>query len=953
MAKDTARNRSQEKDKDQESSKGINRREFLVSTSAAALGAATLAHATETPAAKSPQAFRSAAGSVIPYTRKELLGGPRQERVLTAEHLSEVAFPLGGIGSGTVSLGGRGQLRDWEIFNRPGKGKILPFSFVALWARPEGEAATVKVVEGALLPPFRGGGGYHRESAEGLPRFKEARFTGTYPFAKIEFEDESVPVQVSLQAFNPFIPLNVDDSSLPVAILQYHLRSASKKPVDLALGFSLLNAVGYDGKADLDGTRHPGFGQNLNRLRQESSDSVPINGLEMTSAKYGLDDLGYGSMALLTTSPQVTAKTAWAKGDWWDPFQKWYDEFAATGAMHDAGAPEPTEDGRSSYATLAPHLRLAPGESQMVTFVLAWYFPVRENYWNDEKEVKGARLRNYYGTRFQSAWEVAAHAASRLAELEAKTRAFDDVFYSATLPTYVLESVTSQAAILRTNTCMLLDGKQFFAFEGCDDNAGCCAMNCTHVWNYEQALAFLYPELERSMRHTDFVYNTRENGDMAHRTLVPVGRARWNFIPAADGQMGCIMKLYREWQISGDDDFLRPLWPAAKRALEFSWTDWDPDKSGVFVGQQHNTYDIQFYGPNPMMATLYQGALRAGELMARAMGDDSAADSYQEVREKGLKNLEQVWNGEYYVQKIPPVDKIRPIAKYADANWYTDTVQDGQIRYQCGEGCLSDQLLGVWMATVLGLDAGWSPEHVHKTLQSIYRYNFRNNFYDHPNTQRIYALNDEKGLLLCSWPKGGRPKLPFPYSDEVWTGIEFQVAAHMIYQGLLEEGLAIVKGVTDRYDGQRRNPWNEVECGSHYSRAMSSWSVLLALSGYEFSARDQRLSFAPRLNPENFRCFFAAGSGWGAYEQRTQTASLMAHVEVHHGQVPLRYLKLKNEHGASLTALQVEGPDGKAVSGSKLEGKGKDLLIDFGDAVVITAGNSLRVTLAPSHAKTV
>lgn len=935
-----------DQDKDQDNAKGINRREFLVSTSAAALGAATLAQAKDAPATKSPQAFRSQAGSVIPYSKQELMLQGKKQRVFTGEHLTEVAFPLGGIGTGTVSLGGRGQLRDWEIFNRPGKGKILPFSFVALWARPEGEAATVKVVESLLLPPFRGAGGFHRDSAEGLPRFKTARFSGTYPFARIDFEDDTVPVQVSLEAFNPFIPLNVDDSSLPVAVFQYHLRSLSKKPVELSLAFSLLNAVGYDGKADLEGTRHPGFGKNLATLRHEEAEGVQINGLDLSSTKYAPTDLGYGSIALLTNSSEVTAQTSWAHGDWWDSFQKWYDEFARTGQVHDLDPAKPSEDGRSDYATLAPRLKLQPGESKTISFLLAWYFPVRENYWNDEKEVKGQKLRNYYGTRFQSAWEVGSHTISRLKELEEKTRTFDDIFYSTNLPGYVLETVSSQAAIIRTNTCMLLDGKQFFAFEGCDDNAGCCPMNCAHVWNYEQALAFLYPELERSMRHTDYTYDMRSDDSMAFRTLVPVGRAQWDFRPAADGQMGTIMKLYREWQISGDDDFLRQLWPAAKRALEFSWTHWDADKDGLFEGQQHNTYDIEFYGPNPMMSTLYQGALRAGELMATAMGDTAAAESYRQVREKGVKNLEQLWNGEYYVQKVPPTEKIRPMEKYADANWFKDAVGDGEIRYQFGEGCLSDQLLGAWMAKVLDLDPGCSSERMHKTLQSIYRYNFRNNFYDHPNTQRIYALNDERGLLLCSWPKGGRPALPFPYSDEVWTGIEFQVAAHMIYEGLIEEGLAIVKGVADRYDGVRRNPWNEIECGNHYARALASWSVLTALSGYRYSAKERSMNFGPLLNADNFKCFFAAGSGWGAYSQRAQGSSLAARLEVHYGEVPLRYLKLRNDSGSVLKVGALIGPDGKPVTGHKLESKGKALQVDFGNPVLITAGQSIQINLS-------
>ncbi|MBO0799848.1 MAG: hypothetical protein J2P31_13590, partial [Blastocatellia bacterium] len=644
-----------------------------------------------------------------------------------------------------------------------------------------------------MLPPFRGSGGFKRNSAEGLPRLKGAQFTGDYPFARLSFEDDSLPIAVSLEAFNPFVPLNVDDSSLPVAVFHYHLKSTSSRAIDLSLAFSLLNAVGYDGQGNFDDRFYHGFGKNLNELKRDKAGETPIAGLYMTSSKYRPDDILYGSMALVTTAPEITARTSWPHGEWWDSFQKWYDEFATRGEMLDTGSREPSADGASEYATLAPRFRLLPGESRTVTFVLAWYFPMRENYWNSNKEVKGQKLRNYYATRFKSAWEVGLHTLSRLEQLEQQSREFANVFYATQVPGHVLEAVSSQAAILRTNTCLLLEGKQFFAFEGCNDNGGCCPMNCTHVWNYEQTLAFFYPELERSMRHTDFAYNMRADDSMAFRTLLPLGLAQWDFRPAADGQMGCIMKLYREWQISGDDDFLRQHWPAAKKALEFAWTHWDADKDGLMEGEQHNTYDIEFYGPNSMMSTLYLGALRAGELMAQAANDSAAAESYRTIREKGLKNLEELWNGDFYIQKVPPPEKIHPMEKYARDNWQARTVQDGEIRYQFGEGCLSDQLLGAWFADMIGLDVGLSQERIRKALESIYRYNFRNEFYDYPNTQRIYALNDEKGLVLCSWPKGGKPRLPFVYSDEVWTGIEFQVAAHMIHHGMLEEGLAIVK----------------------------------------------------------------------------------------------------------------------------------------------------------------
>jgi len=924
--------------------KPINRRDFLGSTSAAALGFAALQKASPLSA---PQAFRSPAGSVIPFYR-ETLFEPGVPRVFTGRELSEVAFPLGGIGTGTVSLGGRGQLRDWEIFNRPGKGKILPFSFVALWARPETGGSPVRVVEASLEPPFRGGGGFSRNSAEGLPRFRSAKFTGAYPFARIEFEDPHLPVTVSLEAFNPFIPQNVDDSSLPVSVFQYQLKAAENRGCEVALAFSLLNAVGYDGKANLEGTRHAGFGQNITKVRTDKLAGLSLTGLEMTSSRYKPDETQFGSLALLCTAESVTTRTAWPTGDWWDPFQKWYDEFAADGEMHDPALSGPTTDGQSNYATLAPRLNLAPGESRTITFLLAWYFPNRENYWNEEKEVKGQKLRNYYATRFSDAWDVARYTAAHLPGLEQQSRDFEKAFYSSSLPGHVLEAVSSQAAILRTNTCMLLEGKQFFAFEGCDDNEGCCPMNCTHVWNYEQALAFLFPELERSMRHTDFTYNMRDDDSMAFRTLVPVGRAQWNFRPAADGQMGSIMKLYREWQNSGDNEFLKQHWPAGKRALEFAWTHWDADKDGLMEGQQHNTYDIEFYGPNPMMSTLYIGALRAGEIMADAVGDHASAVAYREVREKGVRNLEQLWNGEFYIQKIPPADKIQPMKKYADADWYANTVQDGEIRYQFGQGCLSDQLLGAWFADVIGLDSGLAAEKLRKTLESIYLYNFKTSFYDHPNTQRIYALNDEKGLVLCSWPKGGRPKLPFVYSDEVWTGIEFQVAAHMIVHGLVDEGLAVVKGVTERYDGLRRNPWNEVECGSHYARALASWSLLMALSGFRYSAVDGRMAFAPAINARDFRCFFAAGSAWGVYSQKVENSSQALRLEVLHGELPLQSLILRNETGArSLSAAELQ-ISGKESSSHQLNTSGQSVQIDFGRQVRIPVGSALSLRLVGS-----
>jgi uncharacterized protein (DUF608 family) len=928
------------------SNKEINRREFLFATSAAAVGATALqgAQASEP---ERPSSFQSQAGSLVPYSRSELLSGKSAAPVLSGPQLAQVAFPLGGIGTGTVSLGGQGQLLDWEIFNRPAKGRILPFSFVALWVKAEGGDSSIRVVEAPPLPPFRGWNGYRRESGQGLPHFRGARFTGTYPIAHIDFEDSSLPVTVELDAFNPFIPLNVDDSSLPVAIFNYRVTNRLQRPVRCALAFSLLNPVGYDGKAFLEDSSFPGFGKNLTTLRVDAGTGTRVTGLEMTSGKYVPGDLSYGSMALLTTHPSATARTTWGSGAWWDTYQKWVDQFSADGTLKDSSPAKPTDDGKSDYATLAPHANLAPGEGKTIPFVLAWYFPVRENYWHDnDAKMKGRKLTNYYGVRFQSAWDVASQTASRLPELESKTRSFAESFDSSTLPPYVLEAVSSQASILRTNTCILLENKQFFGFEGCGDDQHNGWMNCSHVWNYEQAVAFLFPELERSMRTTDFLFEMRSDDSMAFRAMVPLGIEQWNFRPAADGQMGCIIKLYREWQISGDIEFLKKMWPNAKRALEFAWKYWDADKDGVMEGEQHNTYDIEFFGANPMMTTLYLGALKAGENMATALGDNDAAARYRSVWESGVRNFETMWNGQFYIQKVTAVGDIRPMPPYDKENWKSRVVDNGQLKYQFGQGCLSDQMLGQYFADVLGLDIGLPSDHVRSALQSVYRNNFKNGFWTHANTQRIYAINDENGLVLCSWPDGGRPALPFVYSDEVWTGVEYQVAANLIFRGLLEEGLAIAKAVSDRYDGVRRNPWNQIEWGNHYSRAMASYALLIALSGFRYSAVEQTLTFTPRVSQESFRCFFAAGSGWGTYSQSVNRSVQEIRLDVLHGDISLRQIQLKNETGAAVpSASFVPGPASSQAPSVRSESSGEMVRIRFEPEIRLSPGNPVALRL--------
>lgn len=854
----------------------------------------------------------------IPYPEADLLKYERPA-VYSGEQLREIAFPLGGIGTGTISLGGRGNLRDWEIFNRPGKGINFPFTFFAIYGESN-EKKFSRVLEGQLLPPYTGGHGYRREEVPGLPRFRTAVFRGEYPLAEVELTDPNLPVKVTLDAFNPFIPGDAENSGLPVAVLKYRIKNLTDRELKITLAGSVANPIGFDGQGDFNSLFNAAFGQNVNRLIKG-----PVSGLYFFSKKVQPDSPAYGTMAIATTWTDLTYVSRWVRGEWWDDLQIFWDDFSDDGKLQDLAEENPSPDGRTDVGTLGLRAVIPPRGEVIMPFVISWHVPNLLNYFDVVREQRGKIYHPRYTKKFKDAWQVAEYLFANLDELENKTRHFREVFFSSTLPAYVLEAVSSQASIIRTPTCLWLDDGRFFAFEGCSDRSGCCPLNCAHVWNYAQSLAFLFPALERSVRETDFLVNVKPDGSMVFRTSLPLGEKYWNFKPAADGQLGRIISLYRDWQISGDLNFLKKLWPKAKEALEYAWLAWDKDRDGLLEDEQHNTYDIEFYGPNSMLSGFYLGALEAGARMAEAVGDRKSAASYRQVLSRGKKNYEsQLWNGKFFIQK------------------YNLALQK---KYQYGEGCLSDQLLGQWLAMVAGIGRFLDEAKIKKTLESIYSYNFRENFYDFANVQRTYALGDEKGLLLCTWPRGGRPPLPFPYSDEVWTGIEYHVASHLVYEGMLKEGLSIVKAVRDRYDGWRRNPWNEVECGHHYARAMSSWGVLLALSGFSYSLPEGRLGFAPAIRPDDFRTFWSLGPIWGSYEQKlSQDRVLSCELRLEQGKLVLRELTLNFPSSlAGRKIRSVEGwLDGREIK-AKLESTGNKIVIKFWPQLDIRVGQSLKI----------
>ncbi|MDI7274499.1 MAG: GH116 family glycosyl-hydrolase [Anaerolineae bacterium] len=891
--------------------------------------------------------------SHIPYTHDQLHAlGP--QRVYEGESLGQVAFPIGGIGTGSVSLSGTGALVDWEIFNRPNKGTILPFTFFCLWAQAEGLRGVTRVLEGPPQPPFDGttrgprqyfagvGFGVPRETAAGLPHMRQARFRGEYPFAWVELADPALPLEVSLEAYNPFIPLNADDSSLPVAIFHFTLRNPGDRPVRATLAASLCNPIGYT-HGRFDGR---GLGGNVNSYVREGG----LQGLLMTSTRYSPQEPQYGSLALVTCWPDLTWQSAWLRAGWFDSLQSFWDEFTATGQLGERSY-GPSDEGKSDVGTIGLRVTLAPGESATLPIYLAWHFPNFQKYWHREGGPGSESVccqkgtlptwKNYYATRFQDALDVARYVAREEPRLRKESLRFHEALHRCTLPPYVIDALASQASILKTTTCVRLTDGTFYAFEGCHADAGCCEGSCTHVWNYAQTLAFLFPDLERSMRDADYAYNQHEDGHMGFRLQLPLGSPPSAFHAAADGQMGGILKVYRDWKLSGRTEWLRGLWPRVRKALAYAWKVWDVDRDGVMEGIQHNTYDIEFWGPNTMVGSFYLGALRAAEEMARALGEEEEAQEYRRLFESGRARMDaELFNGEYYEQRVDPqAHLVAPVDLSISMGGQTP----GDPKYQYGSGCLSDQLIGQWLAHVVGLGYLFDPEHVRRAVESIFRHNWRPDLWEHANCQRVYALNDEAGLLLCTWPRGGRPAFPFPYSDEVWCGIEYQVASHLVYEGLVDEGLAIVRAARDRHDGVRRNPWNEMECGSHYARSLASWSLLTALSGFSFDLTRGTIGFAPRLAGAEFRTFWSVDTGWGTYSQRQEGDAIEALLRLEYGSLALRELAVGDDRAAG-RYRQVQAWL-NAASVPALLGDGPGARVVLGEGIALRPGDELRVRL--------
>jgi len=804
-------------------------------------------------------------GSCTTGTDVKDTGGRAYNSPYTGIYLNRVAFPIGGIGAGMICLEGSGAVSHVSVRN------VIDFfnepcMFAALCVR--GEENTARILEGPVPDrktfgaPLTGNGA--AGTSYGLPRFKEASFNSRFPFGFVKLSDEKIPLEVEITGWSPFIPRNADDASLPVGALEYHFKNPTGKSIDAVFSYNSKNFMVKSSSLHF-------------RAGGKRGDAVlPINGgfvLWQAGTEENPED--EGAFAVFVDESDVVVDHCWFKGGWWDPLTMTWENIQKGTSLDN-----PPLEGSSPGASLFVPFNLEPGGEKTIRLMIAWYVPNTNLRLGSDPEdapeceegsscCESPTYIPWYAGRFKDINEVADYWRFNYHDLREKTMLFTETFYDTTLPDEVIEAVAANLTILKSPTVLRQTDGRLWCFEGCGDDWGSCHGSCTHVWNYAQAIPHLFPELERSLRQTEFTVSQDERGHQTFRSNLPIRPVTHTFHAASDGQLGGIMKVYRDWRIFGDTAWLKSLWPKVKQSLEYCITTWDPKEKGILEEPHHNTYDIEFWGPDGMCTSFYLGALTAAIEMGTALSDD--VSRYRMLLEKGKNYLEtELYNGEYFYQKIQTEGleaEYEPLDYSANGSGYKEAVdilnKEGP-KYQYGTGCISDGVLGFWIARVCGLGEIVDTEKVKSHLRAVHKYNLKHDLSEHANPQRpSYALGSDGGLLLCTWPRGGMLSIPFVYSNEVWTGIEYQVASHLMLEGMVNEGLEIVRVCRNRYNGAVRNPFNEYECGHWYARALSSYGLLQGLTGVRYDAVDKTLYIDSRIG-NNFKSFLSTATGFGS-----------------------------------------------------------------------------------------
>ncbi len=867
----------------------------------------------------------------------------------TIQHTSGI--PLGGIGTGSVEIRPDGLFHEWQIFNM---GAWSPHSpggvrteevvhpedlvFVLRVATSEGN---VQIRYLALRESL------HDLYSTGWARSVQSiQFDGSFPLARLQYLDASLPVQVIAEVFSPFIPLDSRASGTPGFYVRFLVQNLSAEPVTVSLAGVIRNMVGI-GQKD----RQP-----RNLLQQVSVGTA----VHLTATSLQPEHPSSGDMTFAACGGKISYITG-AYREEYRSLMFWQNRFGLKpvsilrlfreeGELPNLAPEEPPtlpehlqpsqllpserdallqnllqhplvhDKYRSlsivdpqlvhsaefleeialhlrelrerqvewGYAALCSTQQIEPENEGEAWFTVSWFFP-------NHMSPTGANIGHQYALWFSNSLQVAEYLLNNAGTLRERTLDFVDALYDSTLPAEAADAISGQLSTLTKCTWWTRDG-HFGVWEG----LGCCGFHTTDI-TYQGSFPIiaLFPELQKVQMEHGAKFQ-RADGRV-HHFFTPDFSAVDNGFDRVDMNPQFVMLAARDYLWTGDKGYLESLYPHIVLAMDNTLlldTDGDalPDHD-----TRRNTYDAwDFQGSPSYICSLWLGALKIAVRLAQEMNDMERAAKWQQLYEKGVRSfVQKLWNGEYFVL------------------W-----RDGDLVDEC---CMSDQISADWFFAV----AGWEPvlpeEYIDRALDAVMRYNFR----------------PGEGLRNASYPPGKPHRLAASsnlQADALWTGIEYTVAALLLARGRIAEGMAIVRDIHDRYLRAGRF-WNHVECGNHYYRAMSAWTLLNALTGFGWDAPKGTLTFSPPIRATESRYPFFTPTAWGIYSESTGVGGSRASVTLADGAMRLCSLRLPRWQGTHMVSVTI---DNQPLSAEVLP-DGRGIQLRFAVPVSLTRGREIAI----------
>jgi uncharacterized protein (DUF608 family) len=822
---------------------------------------------------------------------------PAVKEVMRHADRARSGVMLGGIGAGGAELRKDGRFCNWSAFNNSprGTGPNLPggedaFLFFKLRYEVPGQEPRIKLLQ---IEGWHEVGTVtvHVYEFPWMSGVEKIEYAARFPFADLTFTDPEMPVDVTLSASSPFVPHDVDASSLPAMLFDFTVTNRSSKPVDVMLMACQRNLVGYD------------FAKKLYQARVTTEGDFKL--IEVTSTGVPEKHTSAGTMALASLSPDTTHYAGWEHRH---PYFERVLRGKTLGNI-DETEKRTRRDRKTNerwalprvFNTLARSVNLGPKKSFQHRFVATWFFP---NMYNED----GSRIEGvYYARNFKSAGEVARHVIKNHESLTTRTRRFVDDLYASDLEPFVLDQINSQLNTFITSTWLTKDGN-FGVIEGMTPDQKWGPLATTDVSVYGSIpIATLFPSLARATLRAHRGLQA-PSGEIAHG-LQRDFRKKLTGVAGVDRRLDLhaqyVGMVMRDFFWSGDKAFLEEMWPSIKKALDYCVKERDlngdsmPDMEGIM-----SSYDnFPMFGTAAYIGSQWLAALRAATLAAGVLGDADAESRYGGYFDKGKTLFEErLWNGKYF------------------RLWNDENGKHGGK----DEGCLTDQLIGQWTMRFTGLGNIVPQERVVTALRSILEMSYRPSF----------------GLRNCSWP-GANPWMDVPddiwvdQANTCWSGVELAFASFLMYEGLHKEALAVVKTVDDRYRKAGRY-WDHQEFGGHYYRPMAAWGLVNAAVG--LSINTGVYGFRPNVPRPALHLYFATPTATGHYDRKGSGAGERIEIAVGTGELSLRGLELAMSRPGPKASVRV---DGAPVANARVEVIGKAVRFTFADPVTVRAGQKI------------